>query len=335
MRDTGGMAEHVAVPGDNPARPVPAVQRDLIVIGASAGGVETLQDLARDLPKDLAAAVLVVLHVMPGKPSFLHQILSRAGSLPATQAREGEPLERGRIYVARPGYDLQVQDNSIHLSSDLPESGHRPAIDSLFLSAARAYGPRTIGVVLTGTLDDGAEGLRVVKDHGGATVVQDPGDAAFGEMPRNAIAHVEPDRIVRLEDLSDTLVELLVAPLPPKQASKASLTCPSCGGVLAESVEDATIHFTCQAGHAYSPESLVAQQGAALESNLLHAIRAFEERAGLLHRIAGLAERRGSVGAEARLHARAAKAAEHADEIRGTIDRLRGAEAGKPDTRTV
>jgi len=339
MRDTDWMQEPVGVPIGEPTSPTPTVQRDLIVIGASAGGVEALQDLARDLPKDLAAAVLVVLHVMPGKPSFLHHILSRAGSLPATQAREGEPLERAHIYVARPGYHLQVRDNSIHLGSELPESGHRPAIDSLFLSAARAYGSRTIGVVLTGTLDDGAEGLRVVKDHGGATVVQDPDDAAFGEMPRNAINQVEPDRIVRLEDLSDALVELLITPLPPAggreaQAHEASLTCPSCGGALTESVGDGTIHFACRAGHAYSPESLVAQQGAALESNLWHAIRAFEERAGLLRRIAALAERRRSVGAEARLYARAAKAAEHADEIRGTIDRLRGAEDGKADTDT-
>ena len=338
MRDTGGMREPADVPIGESTDSTPVAHRDLIVIGASAGGVEALQELARDLPEDLAATVLVVLHVMSGRPSFLHQIISRAGRLPATQAREGEPLEHGHIYVARPGFHLQVRDNSIHLSSGLPESGHRPAIDSLFLSAARAHGQRTIGVVLTGTLDDGAEGLWMVKDHGGATVVQDPDDAMFSDMPRHAIDHVEPDRIVRLENLGDTLVELLVAPLPPNGAREArtreaSLTCPSCGGVLAESVGDGTIHFACRAGHAYSPESLVAQQGAALESNLWNAIRAFEERAGLLRRIGGLAESRGSIGAEARLHARAAKAAEHADEIRGTIDRLRGAEDGKAATK--
>lgn len=196
---------------------MPAVQRDLIVIGTSAGGVQALQVLVRKLPKDLAATVLVVLHVAPEKPSFLHHILSRAGSLPATLAREGESLERGHIYIAQPGYHLQVRDSSIHLSSDLPD-GHRPAIDSLFLSAARVYGPRTIGVVLTGMLRDGAEGLWMIKDHGGATVVQDPDDAAFGDMPRNAIERVEPDRIVPLEDLSDTLVNLLVAPLPAKRS---------------------------------------------------------------------------------------------------------------------
>lgn len=337
MRDTGKMGEPAGVPSGEPTSPTPMVKRDLIVIGASAGGVEALQRLARDLPEDLAATVLVVIHVMSGKPSFLHEILSRAGSLPATQAREGEPLERAHIYVARPGFHLQVRDDAIHLSSDLPESGHRPAIDSLFLSAARAYGSRAIGVVLTGTLDDGAEGLWMVKDHGGATVVQDPEDAMFSDMPRNAIDRVEPDRIVRLENLSDTLVELLTAPLLPNggrdvRPREPSLTCPSCGGVLAESVGDGTIHFACRAGHAYSPESLVAQQGAALESNLWRTTREFEERAELLRRIASLAERRGPVGAEDRLHARAAKAAEHADEIRGTIDRLRGAEDGKVDT---
>jgi two-component system chemotaxis response regulator CheB len=321
------------------------------VIGASAGGVDTLQDLVRDLPKDLAAAVLVVLHVMPGRPSSLHHILARAGGLPATQACEGEPLERAHIYVARPGFHLQVQDDSIHLSSELPERGHRPAVDSLFLSAARAYGPRTIGVVLSGTLNDGAEGLWMIKDRGGATVVQDPDDAAFGDMPRNAIDHVEPDRIVPLESLGDTLVKLLVAPswhdtrATTRARSRAGsrdmpipeapLACPSCGAVLIESAGDGTIHYLCQTGHTYSPESLFALQGAALESSLLHGLQAFEERAVRLRRIAGLAERRGSVGAEARLNARAERAAEHADEIRGTIDRLRTAEDGKAETRRI
>jgi two-component system chemotaxis response regulator CheB len=288
MRDTCWVAEYAGVPDDATTSLASTVQRDLIVIGASAGGVEALQALARKLPADLAASVLMVLHFMPSAPSFLHAILTRAGNLPATQAHDGEPLQRGHIYVARPGYHLQVRDSSILLSSELPESGHRPAIDSLFLSAARARGSRTIGVVLTGTLDDGAEGLRLIKDHGGATVVQDPADAMFSDMPRSAIDHVEPDRIVPLDDLSETLTELLVA----------------------------------------SPR---LEGGAAPESNLWHEMRALEERAGLLRRIADLAERRGSVGAETRLQARAARAAAQADEIRGTIDRLRGAEGGMAD----
>lgn len=314
----------------------PKTERDLIAIGASAGGVEALRQLVHALPADLPAAVLIVLHIMPRGPSLLDRILARDGRLPATQARDGEPLRRGHIYVARPGYHLQVRGSTIHLSSDMPENGHRPAIDSLFLSVAQERGPRAIGVVLTGTLDDGSEGLRMIKEHGGATVVQDPDDAAFPDMPRNAIDHVEPDRIVPLDRLGPTLGELLAAPKqstlsrPPEPGAEEAflLTCPACGGVL--SAGEGTLHFACQAGHSYSAESLVAQQGAALESTLLHAMRTLEERATLLRRVAELPERRGSLEAEGRLRARAAKAADHADEIRGAIARLRGVEGDKP-----
>jgi two-component system, chemotaxis family, protein-glutamate methylesterase/glutaminase len=178
------------------------VQRDLIVIGASAGGVQALQELAATLPADLPAAVVVVLHLMPDGTSVLDSILDRAGPLPAGQAQDGEPLEHGHIYVGPPDFHLLLRDSTIHLSAGPEENGHRPAIDMLFRSAARAYGPRVIGVVLTGTLDDGTDGLRLIKKLGGATLVQDPDDAAYGDMPRSAIRSVDPDRVLPLAEMA-------------------------------------------------------------------------------------------------------------------------------------
>ena len=170
-----------------PPEAEPVVQRDVIAVGTSAGGVQALQELVAQLPPELPASVLVVLHLMPHAHSVLADILDRAGPLPATPAREGERLERGHVYVAPPDFHLLLRGDAVHLSAGPRENGHRPAIDTLFHSVARAYGPRAIGVVLSGTLDDGTDGLRMIKEHGGATVVQDPEDAAYPEMPASAI----------------------------------------------------------------------------------------------------------------------------------------------------
>ncbi len=161
-----------------PADAHPVVQRDVIVVGASAGGVQALQELVAQLPPELPASILVVLHLMPSGTSVLHDILDRAGPLPATQAVDGERLERGHVYVAPPDFHMLLRGSEIRLSAGPRENGHRPAIDPLFRSAVRACGPRVIGVVLSGTLDDGTDGLRLIKQRGGTTVVQDPEDAA-------------------------------------------------------------------------------------------------------------------------------------------------------------
>jgi two-component system chemotaxis response regulator CheB len=334
---------------DSETRPV---QRDLVVIGASAGGVEALQRLVADLPPELPASVLVVLHLSTVGTSVLDHILGRSGTLPVTQGRDGEPLERGHVYVAPPDRHMLLRGSGIHLSAGPRENGHRPAIDPLFRSAARAFGPRTIGVILTGNLDDGTDGLRLIKERGGATVVQDPDDAAYGDMPQSAIDHVEPDRIVPLAGIGKALWELLDDPLStplakrptedpeqqqvdlveaeferePPEGEASLLTCPDCGGVLLERDEGRVIRFACRVGHAYSPESLVEEQGAALESALWHAMRTLEERADLLRRIARRAERRGAPETEVRLQSRAEHAAGQAEEIRSTILRLRGGE---------
>lgn len=331
----------------------PIVQRDVVVVGASAGGVPALQQLVASLPPELPASVLIVLHLSSTGTSVLHQILSRAANLDTTQAVDGERLERGHIYVAPSNHHLLLRGDHAHLSTGPRENGHRPAIDPLFRSAARAFGPRAIGVILTGTLDDGTDGLRLIKERGGATVVQDPEDAAYGEMPANAIEFVGPDRVVPLAEMGDVLAELIDTPLPPgtdrgvtdpsqqqidlvevefgleEPEGRASLlTCPDCGGVLMEREEgNGVVRFACQVGHAYSPESLVEQQGDALESALWKALRTLEERADLLNRMGKRAERRGMAETGVRMGNRADRITRHATEIRNTILRLRDGES--------
>lgn len=164
---------------------------DIIVVGTSAGGVEALTYLVKHLPQELKAAILIVLHVPSHGTSVLPRILSRAGNLPASHAKDGEPIVSGRIYIAPPDYHVIVKPGHLHLTRGLRENSHRPAIDPLFRSVARSYGRRVVGVVLTGVLDDGTAGLEAVKMRLGVAVVQDPDDAMYAGMPRSAIENVE------------------------------------------------------------------------------------------------------------------------------------------------
>lgn len=193
--------------------------RDMVVIGASAGGIEALQQLARALPAALPATVFITVHFPEQASSALPRILARAGALSASHAVDGEMIERARIYVAPPDSHLVLSPEGIRLGRGPREHGNRPAIDPMFRSAAIAFGRRVIGVVLTGTLDDGTSGLAEIKRYGGLAVVQDPADAEFSSMPQNAIDHVAVDRIVPIERLGRTLVDLVTEPLPDPPAS--------------------------------------------------------------------------------------------------------------------
>jgi two-component system chemotaxis response regulator CheB len=189
--------------------------RDIIVIGASAGGIKALKELVAALTEDLPAAVFVVLHVAPTKPSILPQILSRAGPLPALHPSDGQPVETGYIYVAPPDHHLLLSDGQIRVLRGPKENAQRPAVDPLFRSAAAAYGPRVIGVVLTGGLEDGAAGLSAVKSGGGVAVVQDPFDALQPSMPQSALRSGRVDYCVSLAEIGPLLIRLVSEEVPP------------------------------------------------------------------------------------------------------------------------
>src|SRR5205085_9490841 len=231
--------------------------RDVVVVGASAGGVEALRDLVGGLPADLPAAVLVVLHLAPTSRSALPVILRRASDLPVQHAEHGEPLKPGKIYVAQPDYHLLVRDGMIVLGRGPRENGHRPAIDPLFRSAARWHGPAVSAVILSGTLDDGAAGVATVATRGGRVLVQDPAEALYDGMPRAALRAVEPDEVSTAAAMGPCIAawarEELPGPMPPvdrdlavetdvaelddkalsdpiRLAVSAGLRCPDCNG---------------------------------------------------------------------------------------------------------
>jgi two-component system chemotaxis response regulator CheB len=293
--------------------------------------VEALTSLVGDFPADLPAVIGVVLHFPPNAASVLPNILHRAGSLPAAHAVSGMALEPGHIFVAPPDQHLLVDDGRWVLTRGPRENGHRPAIDPLFRTAAQAYGPRVIGVIVSGTLDDGVAGLRSVKRHGGLAVVQDPADARFGAMPRNAIENVQVDYVLPLAQLGERLTDLirLLAQTPdagaPSMTADSSeyeaaavtcdkgalehgdrpgqptlFTCPDCGGVIWELDEGETLRFRCHVGHAYSIESFQAAQGDVLEAALWTAYRTLQEKASFSRRLAEWARRAGNANMAAR-----------------------------------
>jgi two-component system chemotaxis response regulator CheB len=285
---------------------------DLIVVGASAGGVEALHALVAGLPSDLPAAVCVVLHVPAAGTSMLPQILGRAGRLPAQHARDGELLRHGHVYVAPPDSHLVVERARLRLMAGPRENGHRPSVDVLFRSAAQAYGPRVIGVVLSGTLDDGTAGLLAIKRRGGLAVVQQPADARYPGMPQSALEHVVVDHALPVTEIGPTLgrlareavrasvgapsadldEEIRAAELDLARLNQADFlgdpsvyTCPECHGSLWELHDGELLRFRCRVGHAYTAESLLAGQASALEAALWAALRALEEKASLASRL--------------------------------------------------
>jgi len=289
--------------------------QDVIVVGASAGGVEVLKTLTAALPRDLDAVVLVVLHVAPSSPSVLPKLLQRGAELPVAFAENGEPLVRGRVYVAPPDRHLVVEHGRVRLTRSPRENHSRPAIDPLFRSAALAYGPRVIGVILSGRLDDGTAGLWAVKDRGGTAVVQDPDEARHPDMPRNALRYTAADHVARAEELAPLLVRLTKEPAPVAESAPASrelelevriamedhalqlgvmqlgpvspYTCPECHGVLVRVRDGGVPRFRCHTGHAFALDSLLASLTETVEQTLWNALRAVEETIMLLREAAG------------------------------------------------
>ncbi|GAA0502553.1 chemotaxis protein CheB [Paractinoplanes deccanensis] len=325
--------------------------RDVVAVGASAGGVEALRALVAGLPPHFPGAILVVLHIARSAPSALPGILSRSGPLPASGAADGDPLRPGHIYVAASDHHMLLLDGRLRLTRGPAENGHRPAIDPLFRSVARAAGPRAVGVVLSGSRDDGASGLAAIAAQGGATVVQDPADALCPWMPRAAAARVAADHIVPAAKMGallngmidmdppdagprgDRLLDFEVAMADPghtlttdQVAEPAGYGCPSCGGSLFQIEAEPLPRFRCRIGHAWSPESLLDEQAVALEGALWIALRALEEKSALSRRMAG--RRHSGNGAHFGDLADEAEAA--AGTIRTLIERLGG---GQGDVR--
>jgi two-component system chemotaxis response regulator CheB len=302
-------------------------QRDTVVVGASAGGVAAIRTLLAGLPADFAGRVLVVLHVAPSGVNALASVLARSSPVPVRSAANQDRLEPGVVLVARPDHHLVVVDDHILLTRGPRENGHRPAVDVLFRSAAKALGPRTIAVVLSGALDDGSAGLRAVRARGGLGVVQDPDDAQHAGMPSSAIRAAAPEYVVPVAQMPALLTELIGTEvpdppvdetLPPEMArlleaevaiaeltadslrephrpgSAAGLSCPDCQGSLFVVDEKDYVRFRCRVGHAWSAQSLMAEHGTAIEGALWMALRALEEKAALC---ADMSTRAGTSGA--------------------------------------
>jgi two-component system chemotaxis response regulator CheB len=292
------------------------VRRDLVVVGASAGGVEALRLLVAALPKDLPAAVVVVLHMPAGGTSALPAILARSGPLPVQTAADGAELRNAHIYVARPDHHVVVQDGVLRLSKGPTENGHRPAVNTLFRSAALARGPAVIGVILSGALDDGTAGMAAIKSRGGTTVVQDPEDAVYPGMPESVVQHVQVDHVLPIVRIGPLLARLAgkhadtVAPEPPSEAlrmevavsrddagaafgdvsqigSPTLLTCPDCSGSLVEIPGDSA-QYRCLVGHAWTADALMDAYGGTLERAMWTALRTLDEKASLAHRMVGV-----------------------------------------------
>ncbi|MFP5272964.1 chemotaxis protein CheB [Coleofasciculus sp.] len=321
---------------------------DIIVVGASAGGVEALTQLVAALPENLPAVIFIVVHISRHVKSFLPDILNRKSLLPVAHATESEEIVQGHIYVAPPDYHLLVKRGYVRLVYGPKENGCRPAVDPLFRTAAKAYGRRVVGVVLSGALDDGTVGLMDVKRLGGVAIVQDPDDALFSGMPKSAIKHVDVDHILPLSSIASTLVRLAHESVTEEGATTmsseneieiepdvvelngaamrerefgtpASLACPDCGGMLYYQDERGLLKYRCRVGHAWSAGSLVAGQSETQEQALWTAIRSLEGRGELMSQMAAKArDNNRSISAQ-RFEAKAQEARERADIIRKAL----------------
>jgi two-component system chemotaxis response regulator CheB len=274
------------------------------------------------------------------------EIVERKSGLPSHTAQNAEYFKPGHVYIAPPDHHLEVHDSHMRLTTGPRESGHRPAIDPLFRSAAHAYGDRLIGVILSGTLDDGSVGLRVVRRHGGVAIVQDPEEASFAGMPRSAINYARPQHVAGIEQIASLLVSL-TQPGPEGGGEKVQMgdddrgidsrkdqpalgaedqegrptgiACPECHGVLWESDDVESAKFRCRVGHAYSPESLLEAHSTGLEAALWAALRALQEQASLVRHLGEKAQRRGDPHTARRFMTRWQSADQHAKTLESML----------------
>jgi two-component system chemotaxis response regulator CheB len=317
------------------------MKRDIVVIGASAGGVETLIKLVRQLPADFPASLFIVLHIPADSPSLLAQILDRSSQLTVVQPTDHTPIATRYIYVAPPDHHMLLEKDEIRIIRGPKENRHRPAIDPLFRSAALAYGPRVIGVILTGALDDGTAGLLTIKHKQGLAIVQDPKDALYPSMPQSALSYVQVDHSSSIAEMGQLLINLVEEQVQVEEVLSSdehltqeveiakmdlhrmhqntpggipsAFSCPECGGVLWELQEDALVHYRCRIGHAFSPESIQAAQAEKIEEALWTALKTLQEKASLTRNIQQQAQNRNQYHLSSTLRERIEEIEKNAD----------------------
>ena len=305
------------LPGNHGAK------RDVVVIGASAGGVEVLMNLVAQLPAHFPASVFIVIHISPEFPSKLPQILARNSRLPVSHPINGQKIEPGHIYVAPSDHHLIINGGEIRLSRGPHENHVRPSIDVLFRSAAWSCGPRVTGVILTGVLDDGASGLFAVKTRGGKAVIQLPSDAPYPDLPQNVLRVVEADHCVPVIEMGALLSDMVSENIEDRRYASAEdlelevkialednalaggvlelgayspFTCPECHGALMKIKEGRINRFRCHTGHAFSLNSLLVEVTKSIDNSLWSTLRTIEESELLL---AHLGEHLAEAGDEA------------------------------------
>jgi two-component system, chemotaxis family, protein-glutamate methylesterase/glutaminase len=331
--------------------------RDLVVIGGSAGAIEPLHRIVERVPADFPGTLLITLHVSPQSPGHLAEILTTTTGIPVSYAADGQRIQRGRALVAPPDRHLLIEDGILHLSHGPRENRARPAIDPMFRTAAVAYRERVTAVVLSGLLDDGADGLIAVKRAGGRAIVQDPAEAAFPDMPQAALRFAEVDEVLPAASIGHRLVELVREEVEPSsmdpsevipdrddfgrsgpgmEGTPSGFACPDCHGALWELREGRLVRFRCRTGHAYSADSAAAALDADVERALWAALRSLEEKAALARKLMASAAGRDIPLVVGMHEKRLRDAEEHARALR----RMLGAEkarlaalSGRPSAR--
>jgi len=325
-------------------------KKDIVVIGASAGGVEALHKLCRALPADFPAAIFIAQHLSPSARSLLPQLLDRVGPLSAFSPEDEAAIEPGRIYVAAPDLHMLLRPGKVLMRRGPHENRTRPAVNALFRSAAIAYGGRVIGVVLTGLLDDGTEGLIAIKAAGGFSVIQDPADAEWPSMPQNALKRDHVDRALPVAELAALLDRLVreeagpSVPLPDEYiiedrmaaqdfaimesglitpGQPSHISCPDCGGVLNQMLVDDELRFRCQVGHAFTPLGLAAAQNEELERALAIAARTHRDRIRLFDQMRESAHARRLPHAEGRWAEASQEASQMIEVLESAMSSLR------------
>ena len=317
--------------------------RDIVVIGGSAGAIPAVIQIVKALPAGFPAAVFVVIHSSPEGHSVLPKILDRASPLPCQHATDGEGIRRGMIYVARPDHHLLLKPDHIRVSHGPKENNFRPAVDPLFRTAGDSHGPHLIGILLSGGLSDGMHGLYRIKARGGIAIVQNPEEALVASMPLSAIQHVPVDHIVGVDRIAPLLLQLTretvsVAAFEAKSADDpdpaeglmdtlkqrlddppSPFTCPACGGAMWEDDEGGLLRYRCHVGHGFTAESLLIQQTDRVEDALWVALRVLEDQSQLRRNMAARSRAGGLDGLANAYEQQARAAEERAEVLRGVL----------------